>query len=87
MRKMEITRENKKIAENKVAELQQKKEKLSSNIAKLKTDQGVEESIREKYGLAKEGEDVIVVVEDKNASVAKESESGGFWSWFTSWFK
>ena len=67
MGKMEVTRQNKKIAENKVAELQQEKIKLSSDIAKLKTEGGVEESIRLKFGLAKEGEGLIVVVDDKNS--------------------
>ena len=35
--KMEITRQNRKIAENKIAEFEKEKEKLSSDIAKLKT--------------------------------------------------
>ena len=80
--KMNITRENRKIVENKVAELQKEKEKLSSDIAKLKTDQGVEESIREKFGLAKEGEGQIVIVEDKNPPAITDTSSGGFFSFF-----
>ena len=47
-RKMQITAENRRIVENKVAELLQQKEKLTSGIEKLKTEEGKEESIREK---------------------------------------
>src|SRR3989338_575841 len=61
MGKMATTRENRKIAENKVAELREEKEKLSSDINKLNTDSGIEENIREKFGLAKEGEELIVI--------------------------
>ena len=88
--KMQVTRENKKMAENKVAELENKKKELSSEIAKLKTPTGVEESIRLKFGLAKEGEDLIVVVEDKNKPKMKDTVSGGFFSFlffWKNWFK
>ncbi len=78
MRKMQITAENKKIVEDKVLELQKEKEKLSSDISKLKTENGIEESIREKFGLAKEGEGVIVIVDDKNLPKIQEQKPGGF---------
>ena len=81
--KMQITRENRKIAEAKVAELQKDQAKLSLDIAALKTEKGVEASIREKFGLAKEGEGEIVVVEDKNKPEVQEEKSG----WFSNFFK
>src|SRR3989344_5532571 len=87
MGKMKITRENRKIAEEKLIELEKQKEKLLFDIAKLKTDEGVEESIRAKFGLVKEGEGVIVIIDDKNPPVAQEQESGGFFSFFTNLFK
>jgi len=87
MGKMEMTIENRKIAENKVAELEKQKEEFSANIAKLKTDTGIEESIREKFGLAKDGEGEIVIVEDKNPPEAKTSGSGGFFSFLKNLFK
>ena len=85
--KMHMTRENRKIAENKVQELELEKEKLSSDIAKLKTEKGIEENIREKFGLAKEGEGMIVIVEDKNPQTEQNDFSEGFFSFFKSWFK
>jgi cell division protein FtsB len=87
MKKMQTTIENKNIAEEKFLELQKEKDKLSTDILKLKTDSGVEESIREKFGLAKEGEGVIVVVEDENSTKVPEKKTNGFFSFFMNWFK
>ncbi|MEI7709393.1 MAG: septum formation initiator family protein [bacterium] len=88
-RKTQITEENKRLAESKLVELQKQKEKLSSDIAKLQTTEGTEETIREKFGLAKEGEGVIVVVDDKTTKEVPKT-SPGFFSWlffWKNWFK
>lgn len=88
MSKMKVTIENRKIAESKIAQLNKEKEKLSSDITKLKTDQGVEESIRQKFGLTKEGEGLIVIVEDKNGpKIPLGTNAGGFFSFFKNLFK
>lgn len=87
MGKMQITTENRKIAENKVTELEKEKEKLSTDISKLKTENGVEESIREKFPVAKEGENVIVIVDDKTPPAVPKQESGGFFSFLRNFFK
>jgi cell division protein FtsB len=86
--KMQETKRNREIVENKIIELQKSKEKLSAEIDKLKTEEGVEASIREKFGLAKEGENMIVIVEDKNKNDLKaEANSSSFFEFFKSWFK
>lgn len=87
MGKMELTRENRKIAENKVAQLEKEKARLSSDISKLNSQNGVEKSIREKFGLAKDGEGVIVILEDKNEIEVPKQESGGFFSFLKNLFK
>ncbi len=87
MGKMKVTAENRKIAENKVIELQKEKDKLTSDITKLKTDSGVEESIRDKFGLVKDGEGEIVIVDDKNPPIPAKTSGEGFFSFFTNWFK
>jgi cell division protein FtsB len=85
--KMEITRENRILAENKVADLQKQKDKLTSDIAKLNTPGGIDDSIRQKFGLAKDGEGEIVVVDDKTSAPAPEPSSGGFWGFLKNLFK
>ena len=84
--KMQETEKNKKIVEDKIALLKKQKEDISSEINSLNTMEGKEKFFRENLGLAKEGEDVTVVIEDKNPPVSKPAPSG-FWSFFTNWFK
>ena len=86
--KMRETTKNAKIAENKVAGLEKQKAELSADIAKLKTDAGVEDSIRDKFGLAREGEGVIVIVDDRSKlEDTQQANTSGFWSFFINWFK
>ncbi len=88
MNKMEETVKNKKIIEDKIAELEKSKEKLNSDITKLKTESGIEENIREKFGLAKEGENMILIVDDKNSpQTQKPPDSPWFFSFFDNLFK
>ncbi len=87
MEKMLTTRENRKITEMELSELKEKKAQLSTDIAKLQTESGVEENIRDKFGLAKEGEGLIVVVEDKNKAEAEEEKPGWFESLWNKLFK
>ncbi len=86
--KMEETIQNKKIIANKIKELEKTRKNLNSEIDKLKTSEGVEESIREKFGLAKNGENMIMVVDDKNKTKSEENTtSNGFFSFLKNWFK
>lgn len=85
--KMEETSRNKELAQEKLNQLGDAKQKLSSEINNLKTDKGVEENIREKFGLAKDGEGMIMIVDDKNKPPAPEDNSAGFFSFIKNWFK
>jgi cell division protein FtsB len=86
--KMQETVKNRQIVEDKVTQLKQQKEKLESDIKSLNTDEGKEKLFRENFGLAKEGEGVIMIIEDKNqANVIKPVESSGFFSFFRNLFK
>ena len=87
MGKMQTTIENKRIVENKLLELKKEKDKLSLGIAKLNSKDGIEESIRDKFGLVKDGEGVIIIVEDKNQVKIKEKSSGGFFNMIKNFFK
>ncbi len=60
------TKEKKELAYNRIIELKKQKEKLEYDLQKLNTEKGIEENIREKFGLGKEGEGMIVLVEEEN---------------------
>ncbi len=85
--KMQETSKNKQIIEDKVTALKQQKEDISSEINSLNTDQGKEKFFRENLGLVKEGEDVTIVVEDKNPPEAQKNTSSSFFSFFENLFK
>ncbi len=88
MIKMGETTKNRKLAEIKVLELQENKEQLSNDIIGLKTEKGLEENIREKFGLAKEGEDLIIVVDSKEIlDLDNEIKKNWLTSLFKNWFK
>ena len=88
MNRMQDTAKNRQIEEEKIAELIERQNKLSTDIANLKTEKGLEENIREKFGLAKEGEEMIIVVEDKEQNnTTKETQSDKFFSFLRNIFK
>lgn len=86
LNKMRETEKNKEMVEAKVSLLKKQMENLSLEIESLKTDEGKEKFFRENLGLVKEGEDLIVVVEDKNVPIIPE-ENSGFWSFLKNIFK
>lgn len=86
--RMQETAKNRKIEEDKITDLQNRKDKLSKDIANLKTEKGVEENIREKFGLVKEGEGMVVVVDDKtDLSTESKENTSGFFTFLKNVFK
>lgn len=68
--------------------LQTREKILSSEIERLKTENGTEEEIREKYGLVKPGEEVIIVVDNgENTDSNLTPSTVGFWEKIKNWFK
>jgi len=68
--------------------LQAREKMLSSSIDKLKTDSGIEQEIREKYGLVKPGEEVIVIVDGEGSTSSEPVSSEiSFWQKVKDWLK
>lgn len=76
--KMNDTLKNKEIAENKLKNLEERKEKLLLDIENLSSDKGKEKVFRENYGYGSEGEGVIVIVDD-NKNIENTEENSSFW--------
>ncbi len=54
--------ENKESALNELESLEQRNNELSGRLERFKTERGLEEEIRKKFNVAKEGEGVVVIV-------------------------
>jgi cell division protein FtsB len=68
--------------------LRAREKMLSAEIEKLKTVEGQEEEIREKYGLVKPSEEVIVVVDKDDITNTNSNHSDvSFWHKIKDWFK
>ena len=52
-------------SEKSLAEMEEREKYFSKEIERLKSDQGVEEEIRKKFQVAREGEKVMVIMDDE----------------------
>lgn len=76
------TNEKKEQILNQIDALQKKEKMISSDLAKLETEEGKEEVIRDKYQVAKEGEKMVTIVEDTSVNSQDEEKiKHGFWNW------
>ena len=68
--------------------LKDRESSLSKDINKLKTDEGVEEMIRGKYQVVKQGEKEIIIVDDDNKIPASSDSTidHSFWGFIKRMF-
>lgn len=84
--------ESKRNVDNLSAEyqhLETRKEELERRIAALNSDDGIEGEIREKFNVAKEGEEVLIIIDPKEEDLVEvESKSGfsQFWDKISDFF-
>ncbi len=81
IKKERETSKNRASELNKMDELRKRESKLSADIDKLNTEEGVEESVRDKFQVVKPGEKEVLIVEDQDqATPTEESQEHGFWN-------
>ncbi len=66
-------------AERGLSELEVRKEYLESSIGRLNTDFGIEQEVREKFGVAKEGEEVVVIVGEGDEEGGNSIQKNSLW--------
>jgi len=70
------------------AELSKRETFLQSEIERLGSDRGLEEELRNKYPVAKEGESVVIIVEPKEEdNDSAPAQTSGFWSNLFNFFR
>ena len=78
----------KQLVESHIAELEARKKSLEDDIAKMKTPDGLEETIRDKYQLVRDGEKLVVITDNAAPQApAPQKSSGGFWEFLKGLFK
>lgn len=77
------TSKKKNITLSNIETLRAREKSLSDDIAKLKTEEGVEEIIRDKYQVVKEGEKMVVIVDEEKKETLdlEEKNKHGFFEW------
>ena len=79
---------NESRAVKELADLQSREHTINSEVSRLKTVAGVEQEIRDKYQVTKNGERLIVIVDDPKNSVQNQAsvEGPGWWQKITNFF-
>ena len=75
-------RESRKLrlqAEAEQADLIKRQARLEADMAKLKTDRGLEEALREQFALAERGEKLVVIVDPPKPGPAKATSTVREW--------
>jgi cell division protein FtsB len=80
--KEEIARQAAKNTQRQLASLKARENSLQSNISELSTPRGQEATMRQTFGVARPGENVIIVVPAKTASTTPPVT---FWQKYFGW--
>jgi len=79
--KERVTNTTRKKLEREFVELQEREALLREEIERLSTPRGVEEEIRSKFEVAKEGEEIMVIVDPgREDNTNTDDSKKGFWS-------
>ena len=69
-----------------LAKAEQREAELEAGVSYLKTEEGIEEEIRDKYSVARPGEELVLIVEPKDRDVSGENSNDSWWGRVGTWF-
>jgi len=81
------TRKNKNIVKAEFENLINQEGKLKSETERIQSEEGIEENLREKFRVAKEGEGLIIIVDEEGKEGVKYEEKKSFLHFFKNLFK
>lgn len=73
------SRANRMEAEVELARQEERRDALEQEVSRLKTPQGVEEALRKRFDVGYQGEGVIYIVDDPNASTTLAQPEKSIW--------
>jgi cell division protein FtsB len=65
-------------AKSRLMELQAREKKIANDVANLKTDDGLDRALRQKFGVAKPDESVVVIVDSASSASSTVPVKEGF---------
>lgn len=65
--------------------LEKREAELSSSMSYLKTSQGVEREVRDKFSVARDGEEVILVIEEEGGEGVVKSDDRSIFTKISDW--
>lgn len=68
-------------------ELEERDRELELKIKKLGTTSGLEEEIRSKFNVAKDSENIVIIVREEDSGTTTEVSRPSFWSKFKGLFR
>ena len=76
-----VARAERDITARGFADLQSRTKELETSISRLKSNKGIEEEIRQKYTVARDGEEIVIVVDEnvKKSENRKVVTDESFW--------
>jgi len=89
-KKATSSQEKLRVAQETHVTLETKKASIEEQIARLETETGIEEEIRSKFDVVRDGEHIIVIVDaEQDATTTVETRGGvrGFFTTLFSWFQ
>jgi cell division protein FtsB len=66
-------------AQEELAELEKKQAQIEASVANLSSERGIEAEIRNRFGVAREGEGEIKIVRDEEAEEPGELQKKSLW--------
>jgi cell division protein FtsB len=76
-----------RVAQGESSVLKAREQELQTKIASMQTEQGMEEEIRSKFNVAKPGENVVVVLDQSDATTSTSTTTISFWQSILNFFK
>jgi cell division protein FtsB len=70
-----------------VESLRARDQELQEKIDRLSTKQGIEEEVRLKFSVAKDDENIVIIVQDETASTGEKIKKQGLWDRIKSVFR
>lgn len=87
LQKLNISNKNKKQEQSKLDFYENERKKIESRLAEIDSEEGKDRNVRENYNLAKDGEGLIVIVEEENIEAESDSKNNkSFFDFFKNIF-